>query len=210
MQSLSSTTRLQNLERMVSESFDVLVIGGGITRAGVALDAAARGYSVALIEKSDFASGTSSKSTKLVHGGIRYLPNFDFGLVHEAVVERGLLLQNAPYLVHPINFILPIYEGDRHPVGMPITTPNGVGLNRLLDAGLYIYDCLAGRRNVGRHHHLTREQVLERAPLLHAKGLKEGFTYYDAQTNDARLTMAVIRTAARFGAIITNYTAAIS
>jgi glycerol-3-phosphate dehydrogenase len=210
MQLLSAEARADNIRALDNAHVDVLVIGGGITGAGVALDAVSRGYSVALIEKSDFASGTSSKSTKLVHGGIRYLPNFDFGLVHEALVERGLLLQNAPYLVHPINFILPIYEGDRHPVGMPITTPNGVGLNRLLDAGLYIYDGMAGRRNVGRHHHLTREQVLERAPLLHTKGLKEGFTYYDAQTNDARLTMAVIRTAARFGAIITNYTAAIS
>src|SRR5689334_16281244 len=151
MQSLSSSVRTHNLSLLGSEQFDVLVIGGGVTGAGVALDAVARGYKVALVEKVDFASGTSSKSTKLVHGGIRYLPNFDFGLVHEALVERGLLLQNAPYLVHPINFILPIYEGDRHPVGMPITTPNGVGLNRLLDAGLYIYDGLAGRRNVGRH-----------------------------------------------------------
>src|ERR671931_588800 len=114
MQALSSTTRQHNLERMASESFDVLVIGGGITGAGVALDAAVRGYRVALVEKQDFASGTSSKSTKLVHGGIRYLPNFDFALVHEALVERGLLLHNAPFLVHPLPFVLPIYEGDRH------------------------------------------------------------------------------------------------
>src|SRR5712691_10197095 len=122
MQALSSATRASNISLMRSEPFDVLVIGGGITGAGVALDAAARGYRVALVEKVDFASGTSSKSTKLVHGGIRYLPNFDFALVHEALVERGLLVQNAPFLVHPVAFILPIYKGDRHPVGLPLTT----------------------------------------------------------------------------------------
>src|SRR5689334_12920933 len=112
MQSLSSITRTHNLEELGSTHFDVLIIGGGITGAGVALDAAARGYSVALVEKMDFASGTSSKSTKLVHGGIRYLPNFDIGLVQEALVERGLLLQNAPFLVSPIGFVLPLYKGD--------------------------------------------------------------------------------------------------
>src|SRR6266480_4925604 len=130
MHALSSTVRMHNLNKLATNRFDVLVIGGGVTGAGVALDAAARGYSVALVEKVDFASGTSSKSTKLVHGGIRYLPNFDFSLVHEALVERGLLLQNAPYLVHPVGFVLPIYKGDKHPVGMPFTTPGGIGLNQ--------------------------------------------------------------------------------
>src|SRR5581483_4980795 len=148
----------------------------------------------------------SSKSTKLVHGGIRYLPNFDFALVHEALVERGLLLQNAPFLVHPLAFILPIYEGDRHPVGMPFTTPGGLGLSFILDIGLWLYDILAGRRNIHRHRHLSRATVMKYAPTLVQKGLKEGFVYYDAQTNDARLTMALLRTAAQFGATITNYT----
>src|SRR5579859_7869559 len=133
MQPLSSTARMHNLSRLDSESFDILVIGGGVTGAGVALDAVARGYKVALVEKIDFASGTSSKSTKLVHGGIRYLPNFDFALVHEALTERGLLLQNAPYLVRPLGFVLPMYKGDRHPVGMPFTTPGGIGLGQLLN-----------------------------------------------------------------------------
>jgi len=188
-----------------NEAFDVLVIGGGITGAGVALDAVARGYKVALVEKTDFASGTSSKSTKLVHGGIRYLPNFDFGLVHEALVERGLLLQNAPFLVQPIAFVLPIYEGDRHPVGMPFTTPGGVGLSELLDIGLWLYDGLAGRRSVHRHRRISRDTVEKMAPSLVTKGLKEGFIYYDAQTNDARLTMTLIRTAAQYGATIANY-----
>src|SRR6266481_1437171 len=112
MESLSAAARTAYVERLGQEQFDVLVIGGGITGAGVALDAAARGYKVALVEKGDFASGTSSKSTKLVHGGIRYLPNFDFALVHEALVERGILLQNAPFLVTPVAFVLQIYEGD--------------------------------------------------------------------------------------------------
>src|SRR5690242_12421474 len=205
MQPLSSTARMHNLSRMSSEIFDVLVIGGGVTGAGVALDAVARGYKVALVEKIDFASGTSSKSTKLVHGGIRYLPEFDFVLVHEALVERGLLLQNAPFLVEPVAFLLPIYEGDRHPVGMPFTTPGGIGLSFFLDIGLWLYDILAGRRNIQRHRHISREKVEEIAPTLVTKGLKEGFIYYDAQTNDARLTMALIRTAAQYGATIANY-----
>jgi glycerol-3-phosphate dehydrogenase len=183
----------------------VLVIGGGITGAGVALDAAARGYKVALVEKTDFASGASSKSTKLIHGGIRYLPNFDFALVHQGLVERGLLLQNAPFLVEPLAFVLPIYEGDRHPVGMPFTTPGGIGLSQLLDLGLLLYDGFAGRRNIKRHHHLSREQVLKFAPVLVTERLKEGFMYYDAQTNDVRLTLALLRTAAQFGATIVNY-----
>jgi len=206
MHSLSSTVRMHNISSLESERFDVLVIGGGVTGAGVALDAAARGYRVALVEKVDFASGTSSKSTKLVHGGIRYLPNFDFALVHEALVERGLLLQNAPFLVSPVAFVLPLYEGDRHPVGMPFTTPKGIGLGQLLNIGLWMYDGLAGRHNVKRHRHLKRKGVIKLAPALVTEGLKDGYMYYDAQTNDARLTMAIIRTAAQYGATITNYT----
>lgn len=205
MQPLSSTVRTHNLSLMERERFDVLVIGGGVTGAGVALDAVARGYKVALVEKVDFASGTSSKSTKLVHGGIRYLPNFDFALVREALVERGILLQNAPYLVHPVGFVLPIYEGDLHPVGIPFTTPGGVGLGLFLSIGLWLYDLLAGRRNVRRHRRLSRATTLNLAPTLVSQKLKEGFIYYDAQTNDARLTMALIRTAAQYGATIANY-----
>src|SRR5215470_7810884 len=129
---------------MEREPFGVLVVGGGITGAGVALDAAARGYRVALVEKADFASGTSSKSTKLVHGGIRYLPNFDFALVHEVLVERGILLRNAPFLVQPVGFVLPLYKGDRHPVGLPFTTPGGIGLGLVMSIGLWLYDGMAG------------------------------------------------------------------
>jgi glycerol-3-phosphate dehydrogenase len=160
------------------------------------------------VEKVDFASGTSSKATKLVHGGIRYLPNFDLALVHEGLVERGLLLHNAPFLVHPLAFVLPIYYGDRHPVGMPFTTPGGIGLNWLLDIGLWAYDLMAGKRGIRHHKHLNRQQVLHYAPDLVTDQLKDGFVYYDAQTNDARLTMTVIRTAAEYGAVIANYSEA--
>ncbi len=210
MQALSANERTRNLTRMENEHFDVLVIGGGVTGAGVALDAVARGYNVALVEKADFASGTSSKSTKLVHGGIRYLPNFDFGLVQEALVERGLLLQNAPFLVKPLEFVLPIYAGDRHPVGMPFTTPGGIGLSFILNIGLFLYDLMSGGHSVKWHRHLSREAVLKLAPALVQTGLKDGFTYYDAQTNDARLTLALICTAARYGATITNYSEVVS
>ncbi len=206
MQEFSAAARSHNLARLQDETFDILVIGGGVTGAGVALDAVARGYTVALVEKLDFASGTSSKSTKLVHGGIRYLPNFDFALVREALIERGLLLHNAPFLVQPVGFVLPIYEGERHPVGMRFTTPGGIGLGLMLDFGLRLYDRLAGKRNIAHHRRLSRKQVLELAPSLVQTGLKEGFIYYDAQTNDARLTLTLLRTAAQRGAVIANYT----
>jgi glycerol-3-phosphate dehydrogenase len=203
--SLSAQTRQNNLARMEREQFDVVVIGGGVTGAGVALDAASRGYKVALVEKNDFASGTSSKSTKLVHGGIRYLPEFDFALVREALIERGILLRIAPFLVEPVGFVLPIYKGDRHPVGLPFTTPGGIGLGFVLDIGLWFYDLLAGKRNIKKHRRLSRENVLRLAPGLVSEGLKEGLIYYDAQTNDARLTATLIRSAAQFGAVIANY-----
>jgi glycerol-3-phosphate dehydrogenase len=205
MQSLSATGRSQHLSTLASTYFDVLVIGGGVTGAGVALDAAARGYKVALVEKADFASSTSSKSTKLVHGGIRYLPNFDFALVHEALTERSILLHIAPFLVKPVGFVLPVYEGERHPVGLPISPPGGVGLSLIMNVGLWLYDSMAGQRSVHRHRHLRRDDVEKLAPALLTHGLKDGFIYYDAQTNDARLTMTLIQTAAQFGATVVNY-----
>jgi glycerol-3-phosphate dehydrogenase len=205
MPSFGSTARARNLALLNGERFDVLVIGGGVTGAGVALDAVARGYKVALVEKTDFASGTSSKSTKLVHGGLRYLSTFDFPLMREALTERGILLRLAPYLVQPLPFVLPIYEGHRRPAGLPFTTPRGTGLGFVMNVGLWFYDLLAGRLSVQRHRHLSRECVQQLAPALVTKGLKEGFVYYDAQTNDARLTMALIRTAAQYGATIVNY-----
>jgi glycerol-3-phosphate dehydrogenase len=193
------------LRQMRDEPLDVLVIGGGITGAGIALDAAARGYRVGLIERHDFASGTSSWSTKLVHGGIRYLPEFDIALVHEALVERGRLLRNAPHLVHPLSFVLPLYKSARRPVGIPVSIPFGLGLSFILNVGLWFYDVLAGRANVAQHRHITREQTLERAPSLRPDGLKTGFIYYDAQTDDTRLTLDVLRSAANLGAKVVNY-----
>lgn len=205
MNNFSAQARSSNLERMARERFDVLVIGGGITGAGVALDAAARGYSVALVERNDFASGTSSKSTKLAHGGIRYLPQFDFALVHEALIERGLMLENVPFLVRPIGFVLPIYAGDRHPVGLPVSLPFGLGIGLELNIGLWIYDVMAGKRNIARHQWISRAKALSLAPSLKADGLKEAFIYYDAQLDDARLTVIGLRTAARWNAAIANH-----
>jgi glycerol-3-phosphate dehydrogenase len=206
MPPLNAGTRSNYLDRMATEVFDVLVIGGGITGMGVALDASARGYSVALVEKGDFGGATSSKSTKLVHGGIRYLPQFDFALVHEALVERGMLLRNAPFLVQPLAFVLPLYEDAKKPLGVPITPPGGVGLGLMIDFGLYLYDTLAGGRGFARHRRISVEQALTLAPTLRGEGLKEAFIYYDGQTNDTRLVVATLRTATRFGAAITNYT----
>lgn len=205
MEPWSGVTRATNLRRLAENQFDVLVIGGGITGAGVALDAAARGYSVALVEKADFASSTSSKSTKLVHGGIRYLPQFDFGLVHEALVERGLLIQNAPYLVRPLTFVLPLYEDAHRPVGIPFAPPGGRGLGLMLDTGLWMYDLMSLRRHIDRHRRISAERARELVPTLHEMGLKEAFLYNDAQTNDSRLTIAVLRTADHHGAVIANY-----
>ncbi len=210
MQLLSATARAHNLALFEQEPFDVLVTGGGVTGAGVALDAAARGYKVALVEKSDFASGTSSKSTKLVHGGIRYLPNLDFSLVHEALIERSYLLANAPYLVKPIGFVLPLYKGERHPMGLPVIPPGGIGLSLIMNIGLWLYDGLAARHNSHWHRHLSRADVKRLAPMLVTDRLKSGFIYYDAQTHDARLTLALLRTAADYGTTIANYAEVVS
>ncbi len=206
MEPLAATARTANVERLARERFDVLVIGGGITGAGVALDAAARGYRVALVEKVDFASGTSSKSTKLAHGGIRYLPQFDLAMVHEALVERGLMVRHAPYLVRPQPFVLPVYEHMRWPSGLPVRPPTDFGLGFVLDIGLWMYDLMAGRLNIGRHKSISAKEALRLAPTLRSTGLKKAFLYYDAQTNDAQLTVTVLRTAAQFGAVVTNYT----
>ncbi len=209
MQTFSAAARANHLARMGRDPLDVLVIGGGITGAGVVLDAAARGYSVALVERNDFASGTSSKSTKLAHGGIRYLPQFDFGLVHEALVERGLMLENVPFLVRPMGFVLPMYQGERQPVGLPMTLPGGVGNSWVLDIGLHLYDALAGRRNIQRHRRISRDEALRLAPPLKPEGLRNAFIYYDAQLDDARLTLIGLRTAARWNAAIANHAEAI-
>jgi glycerol-3-phosphate dehydrogenase len=205
MDRFSHEDRLTALRRMAAEGVDILVIGGGITGAGVALDAAARGYRTGLVEKGDFASGTSSKSTKLVHGGIRYLPQFDFALVREALVERGLLIQNAPFLVKLIGFVLPFYAENKRPLGTPIVPPFGIGMKYLLRVGLLMYDLLAGRLGVRRYRHLSKDEALKLVPCLRTDSLKDVFEYYDAQTDDTLLTLTVLRTAAQQGAYISNY-----
>ncbi len=202
---LSREQRRLALQHMADEGVDILVIGGGITGAGVALDAAARGFRTGLVEKGDFASGTSSKSTKLVHGGIRYLPQFDFALVREALVERGLLTRNAPFLVKPIAFVLPLYAGVKRPLGTPIVPPGGIGMSYLLQSGLLLYDVMSGRLGIGRHRRIGSQRALQLAPCLRVDGLQTAFIYYDAQTDDTLLTSTVIQTAASHGACIANY-----
>jgi glycerol-3-phosphate dehydrogenase len=197
--------RDEQVDSLANREFDVLVVGGGITGAGVALDAVARGMRVGLVEARDFASGTSSKSTKLVHGGIRYLPQLDIALVREALTERGILIRNAPYLVEPLPFVLPLYKENRHPLGLGFAPPPGIGMSLFLRAGLTAYDVLAGGRNVPRHRGLSKGEVAQLAPYLRRDGLIASFVYYDARTNDARLTLNVLITAATRGAAIANY-----
>jgi glycerol-3-phosphate dehydrogenase len=186
----------RNLEAFTDGTFDLCIIGGGITGAGVALDAATRGWRVALIDKGDFASGTSSLSSKLVHGGLRYLEYGHFSLVHEALIERGRLLRNAPHLVAPLPFILPFYRGDR-------LAPWQWRL------GLTLYDLLAGRGNIARSGRLTGRQIQASLPGVNPVDLLGGATYHDALMDDARLCLAVLQTAARYGAILANYVEAI-
>jgi acyl-CoA dehydrogenase len=196
----SIRTRAGNLARMQSETFDLAVIGGGITGAGVALDAASRGLSVALVEKRDFASGTSSRSSKLIHGGLRYLEQFEFMLVREALHERATLKDIAPHLAEPLPFLVPVYERGK---------PSPLGSNKLkLRIGLGLYDFLAGKRNIAPHRWLARKELLKMAPALNDEGLRGGFLYYDCLTDDSRLVIEVIKAAARRGAAIANYTAA--
>jgi glycerol-3-phosphate dehydrogenase len=194
---LSVRERAANLERMGREAFDIAVIGGGITGAGIALEAASRGMSAALIEKGDFAGGTSSRSSKLIHGGLRYLQQFEFSLVREALRERAALRKSAPHLSRPLAFLAPVYSaGERSPLG---------GSKLKLGAGLWLYDLLAGGENIARHRWLTREEATGLAPALESKNLRGGFVYYDCLTDDARLVIEVIKAASRRGAVVANY-----
>jgi len=209
-------TRREGLARLAGGRFDVLVIGGGITGAGVALEAAARGLSVALVEQQDFAEGTSSRSTKLIHGGLRYLPMLDIAQVREDLEERGLLLRNAPHLVRPLPFVLPLYAGARRPLGLRLPALLRPLLPAGIACGLWAYDVLAGRpvpraasadRGAGlpRHRRLARDALAALAPHLRLEGLRRAYLYYDAVTDDARLAITVLRTAARRGAVAVNY-----
>ncbi|MCC7195933.1 MAG: glycerol-3-phosphate dehydrogenase/oxidase [Gemmatimonadaceae bacterium] len=180
------------LDRLQASTFDVLIVGGGITGAGIARDAALRGLSVALIEADDFAGGTSSRSSRLVHGGVRYLEHAFFHLVFEASRERRTLLHIAPQLVHPLRFTWPVYRGARIP-------------RWKLQAGLGLYDALALFRNVGRHHGLSAARVLASEPALAGDGLKGGAQYWDAATDDAGLTLANVLDAHSHGAAVLNH-----
>src|SRR5215208_7177276 len=211
-------SRADALEALTAEPFDVVVIGGGITGAGVALDAASRGYTVALVEREDYAIGTSSRSSKMVHGGLRYLQNFDLGLVREALLERQLMVQLAPHLVYPTPFLVPTLGEARR--------------SRRLGIGLNMYDVMAttrvgqGRRErQARERHREREHVdapaeedwapdrhrtipgpeaAERIPALAARDPKEAYLFYDCQTDDVRLVLTVLGEAERFGAVFVN------
>jgi len=176
----------------------VLVVGGGITGVGVALDAASRGLRTALVEKGDFASGTSSKSSKLIHGGLRYLQQREFRLVYENLAERQRLLDNAPHLVSPLPFLIPLFGRD----GVVSKT-----VARSYATALWMYDLTGGLRIGERHRDVTKEQALTHLPTLSTNHLVAGFLYFDARADDARLTLAVARTAAfEFGAVVANYT----
>jgi glycerol-3-phosphate dehydrogenase len=210
-------SRGQALEALTGERFDVAVIGGGITGAGVALDAATRGYSVALLERSDYASGTSSRSSKLVHGGLRYLRTFDIGLVREALLERQLMVKLAPHLVTPMKLVVAAFEGARP--------------DRLFGIGLNMYDVMAtpslrGRRSArravvvngqdgevdwspSRHRLIGPEEVVSLLPALASRRPTGGYLFYDCQTDDARLVLTVLGEAERFGAICANRVEAI-
>ncbi len=170
--------------------WDILVIGGGATGLGIAVDAATRGYTVALVEKDDFAKGTSSRSTKLVHGGVRYLAQGNIKLVREALKERGILLKNAPHLTRRQSFIVPVYSWwDKFFYGI----------------GLGMYDLLAGKLQIGKIRMLGRKSVLRQMPYMREKGLKGGVEYFDGQFDDARLAINLAQTSDEYGACLVNY-----
>lgn len=192
--SFSAATRAANLAAMADAQLDLLVVGGGITGAGVARDAAMRGLRTALVERADFAAGTSSRSSRLVHGGLRYLEHGALHLVFEASRERRTLLRIAPHLVWPRSFLFPLFAGGR------------VARWRLA-AGLWLYDGLALFRNVRRHQWLSKRDLLRAEPGLRTRDLLGGARYWDALCDDARLTLATARAAHRHGALVANYAA---
>ncbi|MDX1661428.1 MAG: FAD-dependent oxidoreductase, partial [Gemmatimonadota bacterium] len=178
-------------ERLEREAFDVVVVGGGVTGAGVARDAALRGLRVALVEAVDFASGASSRTTKFAHGGLRYLEMLDFGLVREALAERATLLSIAPHLTAATPFVLPVYAGRGRP-------------SWKLKTGLSLYDALAGGTRLGRHQMLDATGARAREPLLSPDGLKGAGVYWDARVRDARLAVETVADARRAGAVVAN------
>ncbi len=189
-QEFSFRTRASNLRQLAEQRFDVAVIGGGITGAGVARDAALRGLSVALLERRDFASGTSSRSSKLIHGGLRYLQQGDVGLVRESATERYAVRRLAPYLARPVQMLLPVYSRASY---------------TKLSVGLWTYDRLASVAEAERHRMLHRAETLAMEPRLRAEKLYGAGCYYEYLTDDARLVLEVIKAAASLGAVVANY-----
>ncbi|MEX2268059.1 MAG: glycerol-3-phosphate dehydrogenase/oxidase [Acidimicrobiia bacterium] len=188
--------RASMLRRLADEEFDVLVVGGGITGAGCALDAASRGLRTALVERDDFASGTSSKSSKLVHGGIRYLQQREFGLVYEGLRERHLALENAPHLVRLLPFLIPIFARD----GLIDRR-----IARALGVAMWMYDLAGGFRIRKKHQRINRDEAMAHMPTLRRDNVASAYLYWDARTDDARLTLCIARTAASHGAAIANH-----
>lgn len=192
MKDFSFKTRTENLQKLKAEKFDLLIIGGGITGAGVARDAALRGLKVALIEQQDFASGTSSRSSKLVHGGIRYLENFEFHLVFEALSERTKLFKIAPHLVHPLRFSIPVFKNSR----VSLFT---------LSLGMFLYDLLSLFRAPKLFERLNKKKTLEQVPSVRPDDLVGSCVYSDAYMDDDRLAIETLRSAHEAGACIVNY-----
>ncbi|MEI8400030.1 MAG: glycerol-3-phosphate dehydrogenase/oxidase [Alcaligenaceae bacterium] len=189
------TDRAELFERLAEDkTYDLAIIGGGATGLGLALDAASRGYSVVLIDATDFAKGTSSRSTKLVHGGVRYLAQGNVSLVYEALHERTTLLHNAAHLAQPLAFVLPCYKFWEIP---------------FYGAGLLLYDALSGKRSLGQTRFWGAQETLKHVPNLHTDGLKGSVKYWDGQFDDARLALALARTAAQRGALLLNYCSAL-
>lgn len=181
---------IEKITGLPDKPWDLVIIGGGATGLGIAMDAATRGYKTLLLEQADFAKGTSSRSTKLVHGGVRYLAQGDVSLVKEALYERGLLLANAPHLAHNQDFIIPQYTWWQGP---------------FYTIGLKLYDLLSGKLSLGRSRHISRNEVLEKLPTIRRQGLKGGIVYHDGQFDDARLAINIAQTAAENGAVLLNY-----
>jgi glycerol-3-phosphate dehydrogenase len=190
-------TRDHALERLRNETFDVVVVGGGITGVGCALDAASRGLRTALVERDDFASGTSSKSSKLIHGGLRYLQQGDVRLVYEALAERQRLRRNAPHLVHLLPFLLPVFGGKGGVIPKKLA--------RALGSAMWMYDLTGGARIGKLHKRISADEAFAHMPTLKRDRLASSYLYYDAEADDARLTLTVARTAALdFGAVMLN------
>src|SRR6267142_2436439 len=185
--------RAEALAALTKSPLDIFVVGGGIVGSGIARDAALRGLRVGLIDQHDFAFGASSRSSRLLHGGMRYLAQGRLGLVREASVEKKIIHHIAPHLAQPLPFIFPTYRGNRDWVLWQ------------LKIGVKIYDLLCGGRNLGKSTWLSNDEVVQKVPILRAAGLKGAVRYYDGFTNDARLTIDTLRSAARHGAMVVNY-----